>query len=111
MNTHFIEAYPSFGKVSDRMKDMWYTELGAKYQEPTVNAVRLHIETGSLIPTDEQLMFKATGESNKSNVYGFGLQSAVITAEHWGGNSSSMSSTAGQEAYIKRERRLWGYMQ
>ncbi|KAI5658655.1 hypothetical protein M9H77_27448 [Catharanthus roseus] len=62
-------------------------------------------------------MFEATGGSNKGHVYGFGSESAAITAERQGGSSSSMSSVpsissaAGHEACIKRERRLWGYMQ
>ncbi|KAI5652432.1 hypothetical protein M9H77_29619 [Catharanthus roseus] len=84
----------------------------AKYQELKANAEYLHIETGSPIPTDEQLMFEATGCSNKGHVYGFGSQSASITAKHRGGSNSlssvpSLSSAVAHEAYIKRERRLW----
>ncbi|KAI5663723.1 hypothetical protein M9H77_23046 [Catharanthus roseus] len=45
------------------------------------NAERLHIETGSSIPTDEQLMFEATDGSNKGNVNGFGSQSSAINVE------------------------------
>ncbi|KAI5677655.1 hypothetical protein M9H77_08605 [Catharanthus roseus] len=43
-----------------------------KYQELKANAERLHIETRSPMLTDEQLMFEATGGSNKGHVYSFG---------------------------------------
>ncbi|KAI5676176.1 hypothetical protein M9H77_07126 [Catharanthus roseus] len=79
----------------------------AKYHQLKANTKRLHIESSMPILTDEQLMFKATDGSNK------GSQSAGIIAECRGVNSSSMSSVplvssaAGYEAYIERERRLW----
>ncbi|KAI5658832.1 hypothetical protein M9H77_27625 [Catharanthus roseus] len=79
------------------------------------NAEHLHIETGSPIPSDEQLMFEAAGGSNKGHVYGFGSQSGAITAERREGSSSlsvpSVSSTAGHDACIEREKKLLGYMQ
>ncbi|KAI5676047.1 hypothetical protein M9H77_06997 [Catharanthus roseus] len=40
--------------------------------ELKANAERLHIETGSPILTDEQLMFEAASGSNNGRVYGFG---------------------------------------
>ncbi|KAI5663013.1 hypothetical protein M9H77_22336 [Catharanthus roseus] len=89
----------------------------AKYYERKANVEQLHIETGSPIPTDEQLMFEATGESNKDHVCGFSSQSPATTVELQGGSSSSISSVplvfsaAGHKAYIERKRRLWGYMQ
>ncbi|KAI5654032.1 hypothetical protein M9H77_31219 [Catharanthus roseus] len=85
-------------------------------EELKANAEHLHIKTGSPILTDEQLMFQHTGGSNKSQVYGFGSQSAVVIPKRRGGSSNSMSSvasvscTAGHEACIERGRRLWGYM-
>ncbi|KAI5648575.1 hypothetical protein M9H77_34580 [Catharanthus roseus] len=53
----------------------------AKYQELKANATRLHIETGSPMPTYKQLMFKDTSGSNKGHVYNFGSQSSAITIE------------------------------
>ncbi|KAI5681631.1 hypothetical protein M9H77_02859 [Catharanthus roseus] len=58
-----------------------------------------------------------SGRNNKGHVYGFGSRSAAVTAERWGGSTSSMSSvpsvssSACHKARIERERRLWGYMQ
>ncbi|KAI5675408.1 hypothetical protein M9H77_06358 [Catharanthus roseus] len=85
-------------------------------EELKANTKRLHIKTGSPMPTDKQLMFEATGGSNKGHAYGFGSQFAAITAKQWGGSSSSsavpsVSSAAAHDACIERERRLWGYMQ
>ncbi|KAI5669008.1 hypothetical protein M9H77_18861 [Catharanthus roseus] len=71
--------------------------------ELKANAERLHVETGSHILTDKQLMFEAADGSNKGHIYGFGLQSTTITAKRRGGSSSSMSliplisSVAGHE--------------
>ncbi|KAI5671787.1 hypothetical protein M9H77_12151 [Catharanthus roseus] len=62
-----------------------------KYQELKANEKCLHIENGSPMLTDEQLTFEAAGGSKKGHVYGFGSQSAAITAEQRGGNSSSSS--------------------
>ncbi|KAI5672297.1 hypothetical protein M9H77_12661 [Catharanthus roseus] len=110
--SHFVEAHPNFGKVSilsrifaiqslgkgfDGTRDMRvpYGTLGrngcplAKYLELTANVERLHIETGYGVLSDEQLIFEATGGSNKGYVYGFGSQSRVITAEQQRGSSSS----------------------
>ncbi|KAI5667633.1 hypothetical protein M9H77_17486 [Catharanthus roseus] len=107
-----MKAHSSSGKVPDRMKNMWYTEFEAKYQDLKANVERLHIETGSPILTDEQFMFEAASRRNKGCIYGFGSQSVVVTAECWGGNSSfmysvpSVSSAASHEACIERERRL-----
>ncbi|KAI5667499.1 hypothetical protein M9H77_17352 [Catharanthus roseus] len=132
MKAHLVEAHPSFWKVSDRIKNMWYTKFGKryrwdpmheraildawqkqaslrykdlmyevgiqeearggtaesaigawwpgawqahrwdKYQELKANAKRLHIETGSPILNNEQLMFEAAGGSNNGHVYGVG---------------------------------------
>ncbi|KAI5656952.1 hypothetical protein M9H77_25745 [Catharanthus roseus] len=115
MKAPFVEIYPSFGKDLDRIKNMWYTEFGAKYQELKANTERLHIDIGSPILTDEQLMFEAAGGSNKGYVYGFDSQSAAITVERWGGSSillpiPSTSSAAAHESFIKRERKFASFM-
>ncbi|KAI5678237.1 hypothetical protein M9H77_09187 [Catharanthus roseus] len=75
----------------------------------------LHIETGSPISTDEQLMFEAASGSNKGHVYGFGSQFAAITAERQADSNSSssvssISFAAAHKSCTERERRLWGYM-
>ncbi|KAI5683032.1 hypothetical protein M9H77_04260 [Catharanthus roseus] len=85
-------------------------------KELKANAECLHIETSSSMPTDEQLMFEAAGGSNKGHVYGFGSQCLAINAERWGSSSSSsfilsVSSAAAGDAYIEREKKVWGYMQ
>ncbi|KAI5653897.1 hypothetical protein M9H77_31084 [Catharanthus roseus] len=76
---------------------------------------RVHMQTGSSMPTDEQLMFEATCGSNKGHVCGFGSQSTAITIERGGGSSSlpsvpSVSSSATHNTCIDREKRLWGYI-
>ncbi|KAI5655073.1 hypothetical protein M9H77_32260 [Catharanthus roseus] len=100
---HFVENHASFGKIPDRIKKICiqssrkdidgtrrmsvpYGMLGineshyVKYQELKTNTEWLHIETGSPMPTDEQLMFEAVG-SNKGHVYDFSSQSVAITAK------------------------------
>ncbi|KAI5670941.1 hypothetical protein M9H77_11305 [Catharanthus roseus] len=32
MKEHFVEAHASFGKISDRIKNLWYTEFGKRYR-------------------------------------------------------------------------------
>ncbi|KAI5676389.1 hypothetical protein M9H77_07339 [Catharanthus roseus] len=75
----------------------------------------LHIETGSPMPTDKQFIFEVADGSNKGHFCDFGLQSVAITTERQGGSSSSsqeyVSFAASYDACIKREKRLWGYMQ
>ncbi|KAI5661688.1 hypothetical protein M9H77_21011 [Catharanthus roseus] len=129
MKAHFVEAHPGFGKSSRKGREdgrglhtvrtvcpTTSAERKAKYQEMKTNMEKLHIETGSPILTEEQLMFEVASGSNKDHVYGFGSKSTVVTVERRGGSSSSMSSvpsisfTASHKAYIERERRLWGYM-
>ncbi|KAI5653590.1 hypothetical protein M9H77_30777 [Catharanthus roseus] len=63
----------------------------AKYQELKANAERLHIETGSPMLTDKQLMFEVVDGSNNGHVYGFGSQFATISVERWGGSNSLLS--------------------
>ncbi|KAI5659140.1 hypothetical protein M9H77_27933 [Catharanthus roseus] len=181
MKAHFVLADFSFGKVPDRMKNMWHTEFGKRYrwdpmhehairdawqrwaslqykdlmykvhtdgyqsdwmstaqymslcdewgyknrrevgrytigpilgEELKANTERLHIETGSPISINKQLMLDAAGGNNRDNVYGFGSQFAAVTAERQRGSGSSMSSipsvssAAGHEACIKKERRF-----
>ncbi|KAI5683266.1 hypothetical protein M9H77_04494 [Catharanthus roseus] len=78
-----------------------YTIRPVLGEELKANVQCLHIETGLPIPTNEQLMFKAAGGSNKGHVYGFSLHSI----------SSSVSSAKPPESYIEKETRLRGYMQ
>lgn len=90
--------------------------LYMKYKELKVNMECLHNETDSSMPIDEQLMFEATDDSNKSHVYGFGSQSSAINTEQLGSSSSSslvlsLSSTVADNAYNEREKKLYGYMQ
>ncbi|KAI5677798.1 hypothetical protein M9H77_08748 [Catharanthus roseus] len=68
----------------------------AKYQELKDNAECLHIETGSPISTDEQLMFEATSGSNKGHVYGFGSHSSLSLVP-------LVSSVAVYESCVERE--------
>ncbi|KAI5677673.1 hypothetical protein M9H77_08623 [Catharanthus roseus] len=77
------------------------------------NAKRLHIETGSPMPIDEQLIFETTGDCNKGHVYSFSSQSAAITTERWGGRNNLLlvSSAVAYDAWIEREKRLCEYMQ
>ncbi|KAI5662321.1 hypothetical protein M9H77_21644 [Catharanthus roseus] len=170
MKAHSVEAHPSFGKVPNRIKNMWYTIFGkrcdssgisptggllhinksvidgarrharrgrkrhrktdyrgmvgrgpaitpavlglsltgedgrglhtietvysttvfceAKYQELEANVECLHIEIGLPIPTDEQLMFEAAGDSNKGHIYSFTSQLATVITKHRRGSSS-----------------------
>ncbi|KAI5683186.1 hypothetical protein M9H77_04414 [Catharanthus roseus] len=32
MKAHFVDAHPSFGKVPDRIKNMWYTKFRKRYR-------------------------------------------------------------------------------
>ncbi|KAI5677865.1 hypothetical protein M9H77_08815 [Catharanthus roseus] len=64
----------------------------ANYQELKANAECLHVETGSPILTEEQLMCEVVGGSNKGHIHGFGSQSTAVTAERRGGSSNSMCS-------------------
>ncbi|KAI5677840.1 hypothetical protein M9H77_08790 [Catharanthus roseus] len=48
-----------------------YTILPVLDEELKAKAERLHIETDSPIPTDEHLMFEATGGCNKGHIYSF----------------------------------------
>ncbi|KAI5676494.1 hypothetical protein M9H77_07444 [Catharanthus roseus] len=101
----FIEVW-----VDTRSDKFW-----AKYQKLKATTERLHIKTGSSIPTNKQLMIKAAGGSDKDHVYNFCSQSATITTERWGGSSSSssvssISLASTNDAYKEREKRLWGYM-
>ncbi|KAI5657826.1 hypothetical protein M9H77_26619 [Catharanthus roseus] len=32
LKEHFVEAHASFGKILDRIKNMWYTEFGKRYR-------------------------------------------------------------------------------
>ncbi|KAI5663270.1 hypothetical protein M9H77_22593 [Catharanthus roseus] len=76
------------------------SELYVKYQELKANEERLYIETGSPIPTDEQLTFEASSGSNKGHVYNFDSQSAAITVERRGGSSSTLSVPSAQDKFV-----------
>ncbi|KAI5669772.1 hypothetical protein M9H77_19625 [Catharanthus roseus] len=82
-------------------------EYGGQGQwELKENVECLHIETDSLMQTDEQLMFEAAGGSNKGHVYGFASQSATITVEQQEDSNSSLlvpsvSSATAHESCIK----------
>ncbi|KAI5652869.1 hypothetical protein M9H77_30056 [Catharanthus roseus] len=80
------------------------------------NTERLHVESGSPILTDEQLMFEVFGDSNNSHVYDFNSQSAAVTMDHQGSSSSSssvpsISFVTTHKACTERESRLWRNMQ
>ncbi|KAI5652598.1 hypothetical protein M9H77_29785 [Catharanthus roseus] len=63
---HFVEAHAIVRKIPD--EDPGQTkEHVAKYQELKTNAKRLHIETSSPMPIDEQLMFEVASGSNKGH--------------------------------------------
>ncbi|KAI5654483.1 hypothetical protein M9H77_31670 [Catharanthus roseus] len=101
------------GYQPDWMTTAQYTSLCDEWgSELKANTERLHIEVGSSILTNEQLMFEAAGGSNKGHVYSFDSQSTAVTAERQGGSNSSMSSVhsisfaAGSEACIEKEMRL-----
>ncbi|KAI5656754.1 hypothetical protein M9H77_25547 [Catharanthus roseus] len=120
-----LDARGSSGHVSAQMDDYRtiHESLGcmdsdafkkkqeAKYQELKANEERLHIETSSSMPSDEQLMFEAACSSNKGYVYDFGLQFTAITTEHWGGSSSlsSIPSVSSMVATMLASRRRRGY--
>ncbi|KAI5682172.1 hypothetical protein M9H77_03400 [Catharanthus roseus] len=95
----YVLLHQQKGEWVDTRSDQFW----AKYQELKANAECLHIENGLPILTDEQLMFEAAGGN-------------TVTTERWGGTSSSssfpsVSFTVANEACIKRERRLWQYIQ
>lgn len=75
----------------------------------------LHVKTGTLIPSDDALLFEAAGANNKGHVYNFCSQSGVITIEHHVGNNlssiPSVSSAVAHDCYIESERRLMEYIQ
>ncbi|KAI5666452.1 hypothetical protein M9H77_16305 [Catharanthus roseus] len=173
MKAYFVEAHPNFGKVPDRIKNMYYTEfrarrhtrrsrrwhsrtnyrtvvarglgstptglgfslsggarplhswtcmsycisrrdsgsiydqrvLGeAKYQEPKANAKCLHIETGSPILTDEQLMFEGLSVAAIRATFMVSAHSLQPSPQ------SAGKATAARHQFL-RERRLWGYIQ
>ncbi|KAI5676496.1 hypothetical protein M9H77_07446 [Catharanthus roseus] len=107
----YILLHQQKGQWVDTRSDKFW----AKYQKLKATTERLHIKTGSSIPTNKQLMIKAAGGSDKDHVYNFCSQSATITTERWGGSSSSssvssISLASTNDAYKEREKRLWGYM-
>ncbi|KAI5667694.1 hypothetical protein M9H77_17547 [Catharanthus roseus] len=99
-----------------QQKGQWVDTRSDEFWELKANTECHHIETALLMQTDEQLMFQSVGGNNKGHVYCLGPQSIAITTEQWVGNNSSssvpsVSSTTAHDACIKREKRLWGYMQ
>ncbi|KAI5672507.1 hypothetical protein M9H77_12871 [Catharanthus roseus] len=99
-----------------QQKGHWVDTRFDEFLELKANAECRRIETDSPVPPNEQLMFEATGSSNKGHVYGFYSKFIAITAEQQGGSSSwssvsLVSCATAQESYIEREKRLWRYMQ
>ncbi|KAI5677479.1 hypothetical protein M9H77_08429 [Catharanthus roseus] len=91
-----VENVSPTGSAKGTMGRYMIRPILAKYQELKANAEHLHIETSSPIPTDEQLMFEATGGRNKGHVYGSVSQFAAITAECQGGSIGSFSIFRGR---------------
>ncbi|KAI5663220.1 hypothetical protein M9H77_22543 [Catharanthus roseus] len=73
----------------------------AKYQELKTNAEHLHIEIGSTMATDEQLMFEAAGDSNKGHD-----KEAAAARHQFVGIFFGCPQCMHQEG-----EKLWGYMQ
>ncbi|KAI5672626.1 hypothetical protein M9H77_12990 [Catharanthus roseus] len=89
MGEAFLES--DWYVLLNQQREQWVDTRSDKFWEMKANMEQLHIETGSPILTDEQLMFEVASGSDKGHVYSFCSQSIAVTVEHQGGSISSSS--------------------